>query len=80
MRILYDYAVAYRYEVVPRQELLDSLVALYYSRMLSYINKTKDMGTRECEEYLDAVYRIFENEKPHLVRSWDGERITRLHR
>jgi hypothetical protein len=79
VRILYDYAVAYRYEVVPRRTLLDSLVPFYYSRMLSYINKTKDMGTRECEEYLDAIYRVYESEKPYLVRRWDEGRELHLH-
>lgn len=79
VRILYDYAVAYRDGVVPRQTLLDSLVPFYYSRMLSYMNKTKEMGTRECEEYLDAVYRIYEKEKPHLIGRWDGRRETVLH-
>jgi hypothetical protein len=72
VRILYDYAVAYRYEAVPRQVLLDSLIPFYYSRMLSYMNKTRDMGTRECEEYLDAIYRIYEREKSQLIKRWDG--------
>jgi len=72
VRMLYDYAVAYRYEPVPRQVLLDSLIPFYYSRMLSYMNKTRDMGTRECEEYLDAIYRIYEREKSHLIERWDG--------
>ena len=72
VRILYDYAVAYRYEAVPRQVLLDSLIPFYYSRMLSYMNKTRDMGTRECEEYLDGIYRIYEREKSHLIKRWDG--------
>jgi len=79
VRILYDYAVAYRYEVVPRRTLLDSLVPFYYSRMLSYMNKTREMGTRECEEYLSAIYRIYESEKSHLIRRWDGRRTTTLH-
>ena len=79
VRILYDYAVAYRYEVVPRQALLDSLIPFYYSRMLSYINKTRKMGTRECEEYLDAIYRIYESEKSHLIKRWDGLRTKFLH-
>ncbi len=79
VRILYDYAVAYRYEVVSRRTLLDSLVPFYYSRMLSYMNKTREMGTRECEEYLDAIYRIYESEKSHLIRRWDGRRTTTLH-
>jgi hypothetical protein len=79
VRILYDYAVAYRYEVVPGQALLDSLVPFYYSRMLSYMNKTRDMGTRECEEYLDAIYRIYESEKSYLIKRWDGRRTTHLH-
>jgi len=74
VRILYDYAVAYRYEVVPRRTLLDSLVPFYYSRMLSYMNKTREMGTRECEEYLGAIYRIYESEKSHLIARWDGQR------
>ena len=79
VRILYDYAVAYRDEVVPRQTLMDSLVPFYYSRMLSYINKTREMGTRECEEYLDAIYRIYEKEKPYLVRRWDEGRPLHLY-
>jgi glycosyltransferase involved in cell wall biosynthesis len=79
VRILYDYAVAYRYEAVPRQDLLDSLIPFYYSRMLSYINKTRDMETRECEEYLDAIYRIYESEKSHLIRRWDSRRTELFH-
>jgi hypothetical protein len=78
VRILYDYAAAYRYEALPRQILLDSLIPFYYSRMLSYINKTRDLGTRECEEYLDAIYRIYEREKSHLITRWDGQRKTFL--
>ncbi len=78
VRILYDYAVAYRYEFVPRQALLDSLIPFYYSRMLSYINKTRDMGTRECEEYLDAIYRIYDSEKSHLIKGWDARRTNFL--
>ncbi|HEX9910294.1 MAG TPA: hypothetical protein VGA86_05380, partial [Desulfatiglandales bacterium] len=54
------------------QLLLDSLVAFYYSRMLSYMNKTRDMGPRECEEYLDSIYRVYEREKSHLIERWDG--------
>ena len=79
VRILYDYAVAYRDEVVPRQTLMDSLVPFYYSRMLSYINETREIGTRECEEYLDAIYRVYESEKPYLVRRWDEKRPSCLH-
>lgn len=78
VRILYDYAVAYRDGVVPHQTLLDSLVPFYYSRMLSYINKTRDMETRECEEYLEAVYRIYEKEKPYLMGRWDEGRTDFL--
>jgi glycosyltransferase involved in cell wall biosynthesis len=74
VRIVYDYAAAYRYESVPRQVLLDSLIPFYYSRMLSYMNKTRHMETRECEEYLDAIYPIYQREKSHLIERWDGQR------
>jgi len=74
VRLLYSFAVAYRSQKVPRHRLVESMIPFYYSRMLSYINKTGEMGTRECEEYLENIFRIYEKEKDYLIRRWDEDR------
>ena len=74
IKILYNFAVAYRNNEISRQNLVTSMIPFYYSRMLSYVNKTKDMGTKECEAYLENIYRLYESEKDYLIRRWDDEK------
>jgi glycosyltransferase involved in cell wall biosynthesis len=71
VRLLYDFAAVYRKNELPRQVLIDSLVPFYYSRMLSFVNKTSDWGTKECEDYLEAIFRVYESEKPYLIQRWN---------
>jgi glycosyltransferase involved in cell wall biosynthesis len=71
VRLLYNFAVAYRNSELPRQELIESMIPFYYSRMLSFVNKTIDWGTKECEDYLENIFRIYESEKPYLIQRWD---------
>ncbi len=70
-RILFDYIVAYRDEVFPRTELLNSLIPIYYIRTLGYVNETKNMDTKEAEDYLDNECRIMESEKYYLIAKWN---------
>jgi len=70
-RILFNFAIAYRSETVDRKELLEALIPFYHSRLLSYVNTTKDLETRESEEYLENINRIFEAEKYYLIERWD---------
>jgi hypothetical protein len=71
VRLLYDFAAVYRKNELPRQVLIDSLIPFYYSRMLSFVNKTSDWGTKECEDYLEEIFRVYESEKPYLIQRWD---------
>lgn len=75
-RLLYDFAVAYRNSASQRQELVESMIPFYYSRMLSFVNKTSAWGTRECEEYLEDVFKVYESEKPYLVKRWNNGETT----
>lgn len=70
-RILFNFAIAYRNQHVNRNDLLEALIPFYHSRVLSYVNRTKDMETRESEEYLENINRIFEAEKYYLLDRWD---------
>lgn len=70
-RILFDYIVSYRDERVERDTLLNSLVPIYFIRILAYVNQTQDMNTKETEDYLDNECRIMEDEKYYLIAKWN---------
>ena len=71
-RIVFDFAVANRNADIPQDQLLKAMVPFYHSRLLSYVNRTLDMDTREAEEYLENISRTFQKEKRYLIRRWDG--------
>ena len=57
---------------LPQDQLLKALVPFYHARLLSYVNRTLPMDTREAEEYLENISRIFQKEKYYLVQRWDS--------
>lgn len=72
-RILFDFAVANRNGEIPQDELLKALVPFYHARLLSYVNRTLQMDTREAEEYLENISRTFQREKYYLIQRWDAK-------
>ena len=62
-RILFDFAIAYRNEVVNRDKLIKALIPFYFSRTLSFVNKTSHMNTQTAEGYLENINRVFEQER-----------------
>lgn len=72
-RTLYDFAVAYRNGTLPQMRLIDSMVPLYLSRQLSFFNKTRNADTKECEEYIENINRVFEREKSYFLTRWAEE-------
>lgn len=78
-RILFDFAIAYRNNEIPRKEILDALQPFYHSRLLSFINKTSHMDLKECEEYFESITRIFESEKFFLIKRWDQDQLKLGH-
>ncbi|GAB4167962.1 MAG: glycosyltransferase [Calditrichia bacterium] len=72
-RVLFDFAVAYHHaDEKKSQQILESLIPFYFSRVLTYVNKTKSFDTREAEEYLENIVRVFEKEKYYLIQKWDA--------
>ncbi|MFQ6037826.1 MAG: glycosyl transferase [Candidatus Aminicenantales bacterium] len=74
-RILFNYAIAYRNNLIPKDLIVESMVPFYHSRILSFVNKTTDMDIKACEEYFEGIVRVFEAEKPYLVRRWDEDQM-----
>ncbi len=73
-RILFNFAIAYRNMEIPKEMIVESMIPFYHSRILSFVNKTIHMDTKESEEYLESIVRIFEDEKPYLIKRWNEEK------
>jgi hypothetical protein len=70
-KIVYDFAATFHRWKKDRKNLVDIMRPLYYARVASFINRTKDMTTREAEEIIDLQARTFEDLKPYLLKIWD---------
>ncbi|MFH1624920.1 MAG: glycosyltransferase [Pseudomonadota bacterium] len=73
-RILFNFAIAYRNNEIPQEQIIEAMIPFYHSRILSFVNKTGHMETKECEEYFESIVRVFEGEKYYLIKRWDQDR------
>ena len=74
-RILFSFVVAYRLNGdIERTKMIESMIPFYHSRILSYVNKTQDFDTKDAEEYLENINRVFEREKYYLIARWNQAR------
>jgi hypothetical protein len=71
-KLLFDYAVAYRDQVVDEAELLNSLIPLYFGKTLSFVRKTERMSVQQAEEFIENECMVFEETKPYLLERWDS--------
>ena len=69
-RTVYGFAVSYHAGRVPRDHLLQSMIPLNFSRMLSFANQAAKMSAAECERYFEDSYLVFEDEKEYLLSRW----------
>jgi len=77
-RILFNFAVAYKNgeSQEEREAIMDALIPFYHSRVLSFVNKTRNHSLKDAEEYLENVNRIFEAEKFYLIERWDRAKAS----
>ena len=79
-RILFSFATAYRNAEIDRQKIIEALIPFYHSRILSFINKTKEKDIKDTEEYFENIVRVFEDEKHYLVKRWDKDERKLCHK
>jgi hypothetical protein len=70
VKVIYDFAVAYRRRVLNREQLLRSLVPLYLGRTASFVLRTMDVGAEEVEEFIRTLADEFVREKDYLRERW----------
>jgi glycosyltransferase involved in cell wall biosynthesis len=70
--IVLDYAVAYNKSGLDKNQVIDSMVPLYYGRTAGMVVQSRDMDTPTFEqEVVQAQARTFEQLKPELIARWD---------
>lgn len=70
VEILYDFAVAFHKWEKDRMKLINIMTPLYYARIASFVNETKDMSNREAEEVVLLQAEAFEKRRSYLIDRW----------
>ena len=72
-----DYAVAYHLGALERDQMMDSMVPLYYGRTAGMVVESQAMDLATFErEVVQAQAQIFEQLKPQLIARWDAAAPT----
>ncbi len=69
-RVVYDFALAARFQTLYRPHLLRSLVPLYLGRTAAYVLETSRGPARDADGWIEACCRAFEQQKPRLAERW----------
>ena len=73
VKIIYDFASTFHRWKRDRGKLVEIMRPLYYARVASFINETKDMNNAQAEEVIERQAQNFEQLKPYLLKIWDKE-------
>lgn len=72
VNILYDLAAAYHHWKGEKRRVMISLMTpLYYARVASFVNQTKEMNNDEAEKVVENQALIFEEKKDYLIQRWN---------
>jgi glucosylglycerate synthase len=74
IRVLYEIAGTYHQWPSNRRRLVDLMTPLYYGRVASFVNETKDMDSFQAERLVDEQAALFVEAKDYLVTMWDNPR------
>jgi glycosyltransferase involved in cell wall biosynthesis len=69
-KIIYDFASTFHKWKRDRGKLVEIMRPLYYARIASFINRTRQMTTQEAEEVIEQQAQTFEALKPYLLKAW----------
>ncbi len=70
VRIVYDFALAYRLRTIGRSHLFGALAPLYLGWVASYALEVANLRTHEVEHRVERLARAYEEGKPYLLSRW----------
>ncbi len=72
VRLLYELAATYHAWQKNRYKLVELVAPLYYGRVASFVNQTKDMNSKEAEDLVEEQAQYFEDNKKYLLEHWEN--------
>ena len=70
-KVLYDLAAAFHHWKGNRELLVSLMTPLYFARVASFVNHTRDMSNSEAEAVVEEQAEVFEANKSYLIKRWD---------
>jgi len=70
-KVLYDLAAAFHHWKGNRELLVSLMTPLYFARVASFVNHTRDMSNSEAEEVVEEQAEVFEANKSYLIKRWN---------
>jgi hypothetical protein len=78
-RICYDYLLAYNAQIVDHDELVSSLIPLYFARTATFVHESRNDSAAAAERRIESYAEVFRQAKPYLVRRFsESGRARRL--
>lgn len=68
--VLFDYMVAYNFSSLNNDEIMNSLIPLYFTRTWTLYHEMDPLVADEAETYIRELVDVFSNEKDYLRRRW----------
>jgi glucosylglycerate synthase len=75
VQILYELASIYHRWEANRKIMMSMMVPLYFARVASFVNRTKDMTSSEAENLVEEQAVQFEEMKDYLIKKWNEKLI-----
>ncbi|HHO75198.1 MAG TPA: glycosyltransferase family 2 protein [Deltaproteobacteria bacterium] len=73
VRLLYELAATYHAWRKNRYKLVELVAPLYYGRVASFVNQTKDMDSKQAEDLVELQAQRFEDNKKYLLEQWENK-------
>jgi hypothetical protein len=74
VRIVFEFAATFHHRGTARRQVIEVLSPLYFARVASFINRTRELSNAEAEAVVEEQARVFELRKPDLVDLWNGSK------
>ena len=76
VRILFEFAATFHHRSTARRQIIEVLSPLYFARVASFINRTRDLSNAEAEAVVEEQARVFELRKSDLVALWNNKEAS----
>ena len=71
IQILYELAATFHAWRINRNKLIDLVTPLYYARVASFVQQTREMSLQEAEALVEEQAIKFEEHKDYLIEVWN---------